>query len=88
MPGVPQNVAMNATDLHGSFCTVEAQIEAANVDMTNYGVIVSPAVRKILRSTLSFANGSLTTWSEIRNPESSPQVTDAKAFAGCWNTRR
>jgi hypothetical protein len=85
VPGVPQNVAMNATDLHGSFCAVEAQIEAANVDMTNYGVIVSPAVRKILRSTPSSTGGSITTWSEIRGGQSSPEVTDAKAFAGCWN---
>ena len=48
--GVPQNVAINSADSHGSFCAVEAQVEAANVDMTNYGVIVSPATRKILRS--------------------------------------
>jgi hypothetical protein len=53
--------------------------------MTNYGVIVSSATRKILRLTPSFTNGSITTWAEIRNPQSSPEVTDAKAFAGCWN---
>jgi hypothetical protein len=34
------------------------------------------AVRKILRSTPSFTGGSLMTWSEIRNPQSSPEVTD------------
>jgi hypothetical protein len=53
--------------------------------MTNYGVIVSPGTRKTLRSTPSFTGGSITTWAEIRNPQSSPEVTDAKAFAGCWN---
>ena len=24
-------------------------------------------------------------WEKLRNPISSPEVTDAKAFAGCWN---
>jgi hypothetical protein len=85
VPGVPQGVAMNATDLHGSFCAVEEQIEAANASMDSYSVIVSPGVRKILRSTPSFTNGSITTWAEIRGAQSSPEVTDAKAFAGCWN---
>jgi len=78
-------VAIDPANLHPSFCAVEQQIEAANVDMTNYGVIVSPGVRKILRSTPSFPSGSITTWSEIRGGQSSPQVTDARAFAGCWN---
>jgi hypothetical protein len=85
VPGVPQGVAIDPANLHPSFCALETQIEAANVDMTNYGVIVSPGVRRILRSTPSFTGGSITTWSEIRGGQSSPQVTDAKAFAGCWN---
>jgi hypothetical protein len=38
-----------------------------------------------LRSTPSFPGRSITTWAEIRNPQSSPQVTDTKAFSGCWN---
>jgi hypothetical protein len=53
--------------------------------MTNYGVIVSPGSKKILRTRPSFTNGSITTWSELRNPQSSPQVTDGRCFAGCWN---
>lgn len=61
------------------------RLEAANVSLDSYGVIVSPQVRKILRSTPSFTGGSLTTWSEIRGGQSSPQVTDARAFAGCWS---
>jgi len=31
-----------------------------------------------------FTGGSITTWAEIRGAQSSPEVTDAKAFAGCW----
>jgi Phage capsid family len=85
VPGVPQNVAIDPANLHGSFCALEAQIEAADVSMDSYGVIVSPGTRKILRSTPSFTNGSITTWAEIRGAQSSPEVTDAKAFAGCWN---
>ena len=27
----------------------------------------------------------MTTWSELRNPQSSPEVTGGRAFAGCWN---
>jgi Phage capsid family len=84
-PGVVQGVAIDSANLHGSFCTVEAQIEAANVSMDSYGVIVSPATRELLRATSSFTGGSLTTWSELRNPQSSPQVTGGKAFCGCWN---
>jgi hypothetical protein len=60
---------------------VEAQIEAANVDMTNYGVLVSPGTCKILRTTPSFPGGSITTWAEIRGGQSSPEVTDGRAFA-------
>jgi hypothetical protein len=42
-------------------------------------------MRKILRTTPSFPGGSLTTWSEIRGGQSSPEITDGRAFAGCWN---
>ena len=42
-------------------------------------------MRKILRTTPSFPGGSLTTWSEIRGGQSSPEITDARCFAGCWN---
>jgi hypothetical protein len=66
-------------------CAIEEKIENADVDMTNYGVIVSPGTRKILRSTPSFSGGSIATWAEIRAGQSSPQVTDARVFAGCWN---
>jgi Phage capsid family len=85
VPGVSQGVAIDAADPHSSFCALEAQVEAANVDMTNYGVIVSPATRQTLRTTPSFTGGSLTTWSEIRNGQSSPEITDGRCFAGCWN---
>jgi hypothetical protein len=84
-PGVAQAVAIDPANLHPSFCAVEAQVEAANVDMTNYGVIVSPQTRELLRTTPSFPGGSLTTWSELRNPQSSPEVTGGRTFAGCWN---
>jgi len=50
MPGVPQNVVVDPANLHPSFCAVEAQIEAADVDMSSYGVIVSLQTRKILRN--------------------------------------
>jgi hypothetical protein len=53
--------------------------------MDSYGVLVSPAVKKLLRTTPSFAGGSLSTWSELTNPQSSPEITDGKYFAGCWN---
>jgi hypothetical protein len=34
--------------------------------MTNYGVLVSPTVKKTLRTTPSFTSGSNTVWSELR----------------------
>ena len=71
----------DATDPHNSFCALEAQIEAADVSMDSYGVIVSPGTRQILRTTPSFTGGSLTTWSEIRGGQSSPEVTDGRALA-------
>jgi hypothetical protein len=79
------NVAIDPASLHPSFCAVEEQIETADVDITNYGAIVSPGTRKILRSTPSFPGGSITTWAEIRGGQSSPEVTGGRAFAGCWN---
>jgi hypothetical protein len=85
LPGVAQGVAIDPANLHPSFCAVEAQIEAADVNMTSYGVIVSPGTRKILRSTPSFPDGSITTWAEIRGAQSSPEVTDGRVFAGCFN---
>jgi hypothetical protein len=33
VPGVNQGFAISATDPHNSFCALEAQIEAADVDM-------------------------------------------------------
>jgi len=53
VPGVAQNVAIDPTDLHGSFCAVEEHIETAHVDMSNYGVIVWPGTRKITKSNHS-----------------------------------
>jgi hypothetical protein len=85
MPGVPQNVVVDPANLHPSFCAVEAQIEAADVDMSSYGVIVSLQTRKILRSTPSSPSGSITTWAEIRGEQSSPEITDGRCFAGCWD---
>ena len=85
VPGVSQAFPITLTDLHGSFCDLEAQIEAANVDLTNYGVLVSPGSRKILRTTPSFTGGSITTCDELTNPQSSPEVTDGRCFAGAWN---
>ena len=78
-------MAIDPANRHGSFCALEQQIENANVDMTNYGVLVSPATKKILRTTPSFTGGSITTWAELTNPQSSPEITDGKCFAGCWN---
>jgi hypothetical protein len=53
--------------------------------MSSNGVLVSPGVRKVLRTTPSFTNGSVTTWSEIRGGQSSPEITDGRCFAACWN---
>ena len=83
--GVVQGVPIDSADLHSSFCALEAQIEAADVDMGSYGVLVSPTTKQTLRTTPSFTGGSLTTWSELTNPQSSPEITDGRCFAGCWN---
>jgi hypothetical protein len=85
VPGVNMDVAIDTATLHPSFCAVEALIEAADVSMDSYGVIVSPATRELLRSTPSFPGGSVTTWAEIRGGQSSPEVTGGRAFCGCWN---
>jgi hypothetical protein len=46
-PGIAQGVAIDPANLHPSFCAVEAQVEAANVSVDSYRVIVSPDTRKI-----------------------------------------
>jgi len=43
-----QGVAIDPANLHTSFSALEAQMEAANVSMDYYGVIVSPGTRKVL----------------------------------------
>jgi hypothetical protein len=53
--------------------------------MTNYGVSVSQTTKKTLRTTPSFTCGSITTWAALTNPQSSPEITDGRCFAGCWN---
>jgi hypothetical protein len=83
--GVHQGVAIDSANLHPSFCAVEELVETANVSMDSYGVIVSPGCKQILRSTPSFPGGSITTWAEIRGGQSSPEVADGRAFAGCWS---
>lgn len=83
--GVNQGVAITPTDLLGSFCAVEQLIEGANVSMDFYGVLVSPATKKKLRTTPSFTGGSITAWGELRNPQSSPEIVDGKCFCGAWN---
>jgi hypothetical protein len=40
--GVAQNNALNPSELHGSFCALEAQIENSDRLMDSYSVIVSP----------------------------------------------
>ena len=85
VPGVAQGVPIDSADLHGSFCALEAQIEAADVSMDSYGVLVSPTTKQTLRTTPSFAGGSITTWAELTNPQSSPEITDGRCFAGAWN---
>ena len=84
MSGVSKDVPLDTANLYQSFCAVEAQIEAANVSMDSYGVIVAPATRELLRSTPSFPGGSITTWAEIRGGQSSPEVTGGRAYCGCW----
>jgi len=64
---------------------LESTIEAANVDMGAYGVLTSPGTKKILRTTPSFTGGWITTRAELTNPRSSPEVTDNRCFASCWN---
>jgi hypothetical protein len=85
LPGVTQGVVIDPADPHSSFCDLEQQIEDTNIEMDSYGVLLSPGVKKILRTTPSFTNGSITTWSELTNPQSSPEITDGRCFAGAWN---
>jgi hypothetical protein len=80
-----QGVPIDPANLHPSFCAVEELVETAKVSTDSYGVIVSPGSKQIFRSTPSFPGGSITTRAEIRGAQSSPEVTDGRAFAGCWN---
>jgi hypothetical protein len=82
---VAQGVPIDSANLHGSFCALEEQIENANVSMDSYGVLVSPTTKKTLRTSPSFSGGSITTWAELRNLQSSPEIIDGRCFVGCWN---
>jgi hypothetical protein len=85
LPGVNQAVAIDPANLHPSFCAVEKLIEGANVDTTNYGVLCSTDSKRILNSKPAFAGGSDSVWEKLRNPISSPEITDDRCFTGCWN---
>jgi hypothetical protein len=84
--GVNQAFPINLSDLHGSFCDLESTIEAANVSMDSYEVLTSPGVKKILRTTPSFANGSLTTWSELRDRKVRPRSPMVDVLPGAGIT--
>ena len=83
--GVNQGVAIDPANLHPSFCAVEKLIEDANVSMDNYGVLCSTDSKRILNSTPAFTGGSDSAWEKLRNPQSSPEITDNRCFAGAWN---
>ena len=68
-----------------SFCAVEKLVEDANVGMDNYAVLTSTDAKRMLNSTPAFTSGWDSIWEKLTNPISSPQVTGARAFAGCWN---
>jgi len=85
VPGVNQGVVIDPGNLHPGFCAVVELVESSNISMDSYGVIVSPGSQQILRSTPSFPGRSITTWAELRNPQSSPEITDGRAFTVCWN---
>jgi hypothetical protein len=83
--GVNQGVAIDPPDLHPSFCAVEKLVEDANVSMDNYGVLCSTDSKRILNSNPAFTGGSDSVLEKLRNPQSSPEITDNRCFAGCWN---
>lgn len=83
--GVHQGFAIDPANLHPSFCAIEKLVEDANVDMTSYGVLTSTDSKRILNSNPAFAGGSDSVWEKVRNPISSPEITDDRCFAGCWN---
>jgi hypothetical protein len=49
------------------------------------GRYFTPPTRKTLRTTPSFPGKSFTTCAEIRGGQSSPEVTNGRCLAGCWN---
>jgi hypothetical protein len=74
LPGVIQGAPFaQRPDWHSLFFDLERTIEDTNVEMDSYGVLVSPGTKKILRTSPSFSGGSITTWSELTNPQSSPR---------------
>jgi hypothetical protein len=85
VPGVNQAVPIGSTTLHPDFCALEKLIEDANVDMDSYGVLTSTDSKRILRSNPAFTGGSDSVWEKLRNPQSSPEITDGRCFAGCWS---
>jgi hypothetical protein len=52
---------------------------------TNYGVLTSTDSKRILSSNPAFAGGSDSAWEKLRNPQSSPEITHNRCFAGAWN---
>src|SRR6516164_2606496 len=80
-----QSTAIDPANLHPSFCVGEKLIEDANVEMTSYGVLCSTDAKRILNSTQAFTGGGDSVWEKLRNPQSSPEITDNRCFVGCWN---
>lgn len=78
-------IPITQTDFHTSFCQAEATIEVADVSMDSYAVLASPGAKELLRTQPAFTGGHLPVWNLLRNPQSSPEVSDNRCFVGAWS---
>jgi len=53
--------------------------------MQFYGVLACTDSKRIPNSTAAFTGGSDSVWEKLRNPQSSPEITDNQCFVGCRN---
>lgn len=73
-----------ATNTYADFVHAERLIGDANISLDSYAVITSPAGKEILQTKQVVTGYPVFVWQLLRNPKSSAQVSDNKAYCGAW----
>jgi len=91
-PGANQPTGVVATtgvhaiagNAYSDFMHAERLVSDANVSIDFLATITSPAGKEILQTTPVVSGYPVFIWDRLTNPKSSVEVSDSRAYIGCW----